>query len=144
MKTWIDRLLAAAVLFLVSILVVSTIPWITEGHMEGQWLLLHMFASGALVVSLPLLALFMVWPNLSRFKSGGLQRLGFWSLMLTGLATIATVFLCMLPIPSTDQMHELMRWHGYAGFGMLPALLVLVWGTTRWRRMNATRSATPG
>lgn len=144
MKKWIDRILTGVVSLLVLVLVGSTIPWLSGGHLQGNALLLHMFASGAMVVVLPLLAFSAVWPNISRFKSGGLQRLGFWLLMLTGLATIATVFVCMLPIPSTEQMRELMRAHGYAGFAMLPALLLLIAGAARWRRIHSTRSATPG
>ncbi len=144
MKIWIDRLLILAVLVLVLVLLGSTVPWMISGHLQGSTLLLHMFASGALVIVLPLLTISYMWQNISRFKSGGLQRLGFWLLVMTGLTTIATVFICMFPIASTPQMHQLMRIHGYAGFAMVPALALLVVGALRWRRIEATRSATPG
>lgn len=144
MKRWIDRILLATVILLVAVLAISTLPWIMGGHFAGPWLLAHMAASGALVMTLPLLALSLLWQNLSRFKSGAIERLGFWLLIVSGLTTITTVFLCMLPLPSTDQMHDLVVLHTYAGFAMVPASLLLAFGISRWRRIQSTRSTTPG
>ena len=144
MKVWIDRILLSVILIGVVALSGSAAPWLVGGHLQGSLLLLHMMASGVLVVTLPLFALSYVWPNISSFKSGALQRLGFWLLILTGLTTIATVFLCMLPIPSSDEMRALIRVHSYAGFAMVPALALLLWGAVRWRRIQSIRSATPG
>ncbi len=144
MKIWIDRILLSVVMVVVAVLVASVVPSLIGGKLEGLWLLLHMAASGVLVVTLPILALSRVWAHLSRFRSSGMQRLGFWSLVLTGLATVASVFVCMLPLPSTDQMHQLILIHRYAGFAMVPALGLLVVGALRWRRIHSIRSATPG
>jgi len=144
MKRWIDRLLLTAVILLIAVLAVSTLPWMVGGHFAGPWLLLHMTASGALVIILPLLALSLLWQNISRVHSGSMERLGYWLLIVSGLITIATIFLCMLPLPSTEQMHVLVLLHSYAGFAMVPASLLLAFGIARWRRIQSTRSATPG
>lgn len=144
MKRWIDRLLLIVVAVLVAALVVSSIPWFNGEPMSGRWLLLHMFASGALVTSLPLLAISCLWRNLRSRASGFTERLGYWWLVVAGLTTIGTVFLCMLPLPTTTQMHELMWAHSYAGFAMVPAVLLLAIGSARWRRIEARRSATLG
>ena len=137
MKTWFDRLLLLGITVLVLVLAITASPMLFGGHMSGMWLLAHMMVSGALVFLLPVLALTWTWRNISRFKSGLLQRLGYWSLIVTGFLTIGTMFVCMLPFPSTDQIHQLIAWHGYAGFAMLPAIAALLIGTWRWRNRIA-------
>ncbi|NNE00139.1 MAG: hypothetical protein HKN47_22700 [Pirellulaceae bacterium] len=144
MKIWIDRILIFALVVVLAVLTATALPVLFGGHLGGMWLLAHMIASGALVFGLPVVALIWMWPNLSSHTSGAIQRLGFWSLITTGLLTIATVGACMLPFPSTETMHQLIQWHGYAGFAMVPALAVLLWGIARWRRIQSTRSVTPG
>jgi hypothetical protein len=144
MKLWIERILLIAITAIISVLTVTALPVLSGGQLTGQTLLLHMFASGALVFALPIFALFYLGRSINRLRSGGLQRIGFWSLVLTGLITIATVFIAMLPIPSTQQMHQLLDVHGYAGFAMVPALVLLLVGASRWRRIQLARSATPG
>lgn len=133
MKTWIDRICLVAVVAIVVVLTVTALPVLFGGHLEGQMLLLHMFASGALVFALPIFALLFLGRVINRTKSGGLQRLGFWTLVACGLLTIATVFMAMLPIPSTPQMHELLTVHGYAGFAMVPAAAALLFGISRYK-----------
>ena len=144
MRNFIHALLLLAILLIVIALAVTAVPSIQGEPLGGNMLLLHMMASGALVFALPIYALFFVWRHLNRASATATQRMGFWLLILTGLITTATVFACMMPIASTDTMHELISWHGYAGFAMVPAVFVLLWGVSRTRRMNATRSATPG
>lgn len=144
MKLWIDRIFLVALVAIIFVLTVTALPVLGGGHLEGPMLLLHMMASGALVIVLPLFALFYLGRSISRFKSGGAERLGFWSLLITGLLTIVTVFVCMLPLPSTETMHQLIAIHRYAGFAMVPAVVLLVLGASRWRRIQSTRSATPG
>ncbi len=144
MKAWLDRFAIAVLTVIVTILAVTAWPTLFGGHLEGNALLLHMMASGALVGLFPLFSLYYVGRSISRYKSGSIERFGFWTLLVAGLVTIASVFLCMLPIASTDQMHELIKIHGYAGFAMVPALVLLIIGASRWRRIQSTRSATPG
>ena len=141
MKRWFDRLSLLALTVIIVVVALTSLPALFGGHLAGTILLLHMMASGALVVGLPIYALLYVWRNISRFKSAALERLGFWLLVLTGVLTIASIFLCMLPIPSTDELEQLIQFHGYAGFAMVPALAILLWGAAR---MKSTRSATPG
>ena len=144
MRIWIDRIFLAAITLIVTVLALTALPVLAGGHLEGNTLLMHMMASGMLVVALPLFALIYLGRSISKHKSGGLQRLGYWSLVLAGLFAIATMFFCMLPLPSTGQMRLLIEWHGYAGFAMVPALLLLLVGVSRPRRIQSTRSATPG
>lgn len=140
----IDQILLIGIAAVTAILTLTAIPVLFGGHLEGLPLLVHMMASGALVIGLPLLALWQVGNSISQHRSGAMQRWGFWLLMLTGVITIASIFACMLPVPPTEQMHALLDVHGYAGFAMVPALALLFAGTSRWRRIQSTRSATPG
>ncbi|MGI9470595.1 MAG: hypothetical protein ACR2NZ_03615 [Rubripirellula sp.] len=144
MGTWLDRICLLALVLIIALLTATALPALREGPLGGTALLLHMMASGALVFALPLFALLYLSRNLRSDRSGGMQRLGFWLLILSGIITIGSIFLCMLPIPSTDEMHELIRVHRYAGFAMVPAVVLLAIGTSRWRRIQSTRSATPG
>ena len=144
MKVWLDRILLISLVAIILVLAGTALPVLFGGHLQGNTLLIHMVASGAFVFALPISALIWMWRNLSRQTSGGLQRLGFWALIVSGLLTILTVFTCMLPIASTEQMQELIEIHGYAGFAMVPALLLLVVGAFRWRRTESIRSETPG
>lgn len=144
MKGIIDGILIVVLIGIVAALLISLVPWSTGRPLSGTMLLVHMFASGALVGILPLFAISYLWKSLSHLTAGTFQRIGYWTLVLTGLITIATVFVCMLPVASTEQMHELMVVHSYAGFAMVPALLLLAVGALRWRRIQSTRSTTPG
>ena len=144
MKTWVDRLLLIALTLFVVLLTLTALPSLFYGHLGGTMLLAHMLVSGAFVFLLPVFALLWTWRHISRFTSGTMQRIGFWAVIFTGFLTIATVFVCMLPYPSTDQMRQLIHWHGYAGFAIVPALALLLWGTLRWRRMEEIRSETLG
>ena len=144
MKTLIDRLLLLALSLLVLVLAGTAAPTLFGGHLEGFPLMMHMGASGALVIGMPLVALWFLPRSVTRRNSVGTQRCGFWLAVLAAVITITTVFVCMLPIPSTAQMHQLMQVHGYAGFAMVPAVALLVVGTLRARRIQSTRSATPG
>ena len=145
MKPWIDRIL----LVFLSVIVIAATATAAMGlfsgdHLGGVILLAHTFAGGAMVVVVPMFALFWVFRCGSSITSGAIERLGFWCLIVSGLVTIATIFACMLPVPSTHQMEQLVEIHGYAGFAMVPALLLLIIGAARWRSIQRTRSETPG
>ena len=112
MQLWIDRLfLLSNTGFVFELTATSQPVVIGGGHLEGEKLLMHMMASGGLVVVLPLFALSQLSRSTNRLRSGGLQRCGFWLLIASGLVSIATMFLCMLPIASTEQMHQLVMLH---------------------------------
>ncbi len=144
MKFLIDRILPLGLVILIVAATATAIPVFTDGHVGGLMLLAHMMASSGLVFVMPIFALLWLVRCVDRNASSGLQRIGFWLLIVTGLLTIVTVFACMLPYPSTEQMEKLITLHGYAGFAMVPALVVLLVGIARWRRSQVTRSATPG
>ncbi len=144
MKFWINRMLLIGLFILVFAATATAIPVFTDGHVGGSMLLAHMVASAGLVFAMPIFAVFWLFRCVDRHASDGLERLGFWLMIVSGLLTIATVFACMLPFPSTELMEKLVKLHGYAGFAMVPALVVLLVGAARWRRRQATRSATSG
>ena len=140
----IDHLFFFALITTIGLATITAIDGLMFSAESGVRLLFHMYASGALVFVLPLFALYWLFRCLNPAASGGMQRLGFWLLVISGTLTIATVFVCMLPVPSTEQMEQLIKLHGYAGFAMVPALLLVVIGEYLYRRIHATRSATPG
>lgn len=144
MSQWIDRLFLVGIAGIVAVLAATALPALTGGHLGGNMLMLHMMASGAMVFGLPVLAIYFLPRYISGRESNSMQRTGYWLLIFTGLIAIATMFACMLPIPSTDQMHKLITLHGYAGFATVPAVALLLLGAWRWRRIQSMRSATPG
>ncbi|MEL6108834.1 MAG: hypothetical protein AAFU85_22730 [Planctomycetota bacterium] len=126
MLRWIHRILMIALLLAVGALAATAVPALGGGDLSGPFLLAHMFASGVLVIGLPVFALIFLLHLVSPRS-----RTLYWSyvgILASGVATIATVFLCMLPIPSTEQMHELITIHGWAGFAMVPAVIVFAIG----------------
>ena len=144
MIDWLNRILLAVICLVVLTLTLTALPTLSDHHMEGQRLMLHMMAGGTLVFAAPIFGLFFVGRAISPNRSVGLQRLGFWLLIVATLIAITIALLCMMPILSTEQMRAWMSIHGYAGFTTVPAVLLLLAGGVRWRRMHATRSATPG
>lgn len=128
MMLWVERTLTLVLIVLVAVLT-ATAATSWGGHaMGGITLLIHMAASGAMVFALPVYAII----GLSQRHPQTLaSNIGFWSLVAFGLLTIATVFLCMLPIASTDQMHQLVSWHGWAGYAMTIAAVILLLGWFR-------------
>lgn len=133
MSVWIDRILLIALIAVVIALTVTSLPALGGQALQGQTLLAHMVLSGILVVGLPVFAIAFLRHFSANQSISAWQNLGYLATVLTGLLTITTVFLCMLPIPSTDQMHQLMSAHGWTGFAMIPAIAVLLVGirTTR-------------
>ena len=127
----------------VIVLTVTSVPALASDHLGGTMLMAHMAASGALVFGLPVLA----WVGLNkvtqRRASGSAERIGFWAVLLTGWLSIATVFACMLPVFGTDAMHHLIELHGYAGFAMVPATVLLLVGVIFFRKAPK-RSSNPG
>ncbi|OYP33795.1 hypothetical protein [Rhodopirellula sp. MGV] len=135
MAIWIDRFLIACLILVVAVLTVTSVPALGGQTLGGSMLLTHMMASGMLVFGLPLFAFVMVRYLSPRHSTSWLYVLGYLLIVVAGLGTIASVFYCMLPIPSTDQMHELMQVHKWAGLAMTPAIVLFLIG------MRLTRSA---
>mgnify|MGYP003662959601 CR=1 FL=1 len=144
MTNVLHTLFLITILLVVLLLTATAVPSLQGQPLGGIALLVHMMASGVLVFALPIYGIVFLWRHIDVRVASAMQRTGFWLVLVTGLATTATVFACMLPIASTETMHELIRWHGYAGFAMVPAVALLVWGVSRSRRIKSIRSATPG
>ncbi len=138
--SWTDVLMLIGLTLVVVSLAVTAAPALNNGHLNGMLLLMHMVASGALVIILPLFAFSGLGAYVRSIASRPTQRLGFWIVVSTGLLTIATIFLCMLPIPSTSAMETLIRWHGYTGFAMLIAMIALCLSVLRYRKKTGTRA----
>jgi hypothetical protein len=144
MLDWISRILLTVIILMTGMLVVTASTWLADGPIAGRRLIGHMIAGGGLVTVLPLFGLLFLHRAVVREQSTRLERFGYWAMILASLATIGSVFVCMLPILSSEQMRSSMGIHGYAGFAMVPGLLLLLIGRLHWRRMNSIRSSTPG
>jgi magnesium-transporting ATPase (P-type) len=144
MNEWLIRVALAVIALAIAALTISSLPTLADHHMEGQRLMAHMFAGSVLVFAMPAFAILFLSRAIIPGRSAGLQRIGYWSLIVTSLIAIASVLLCMIPLLSTEQMVRWMTLHGYAGLATAPALLLLLVGSARWRRMKAMRSETPG
>ncbi|TWU42003.1 hypothetical protein [Novipirellula artificiosorum] len=140
----IERLCLVGLIASVVILTLTALPSLGGSHLGGNVLLVHMMSSGVLVFVLPMIA--VLW--LARGRAIGpartVETVGFWAMILMGLVTIASVFIIMLPITSTETMHQLVNVHRYAGFATVPAVVLFVAGVLRYRRMHSIRSTTPG
>lgn len=133
MMTKLSLVLALICIGLVAALTVTAAPTWSGDSIGGTLLLFHMAAGGALVVALPVYALVGAAtgsPKTAAVTESGqrLRSVSFWCLLALGWVTIGTVFVCMLPIPSTDQMHQLILWHAVAGYGMTIAAIGLLVG----------------
>ncbi|WP_153557360.1 hypothetical protein [Roseimaritima sediminicola] len=134
----LNALLLIALVLIVAVLAITAVPALGDGHLGGQMLMAHMAVSGALVLLLPVFAVWSLVRYLDPGRSTRLARWGFWTVVLTGVATIGTVFVCMLPVLGTDAMHAMIHWHGLAGWTMLPATALLVLGS--FKKRGAARS----
>ncbi|MCD0459319.1 hypothetical protein [Roseiconus lacunae] len=132
---WVDRFLIGCLVLVVAILTATSAPAVLGRPFGGTMLLTHMMASGALVFGLPVFAFAMIRHFLPQHPIARSHAAGFLLTVMAGLLTIASVFACMLPIPSTDQMHRLMQVHKIAGLTMTPAIVLLLIG------LRLTRSA---
>lgn len=123
----IEGLTWFALLPAIAVLVGTALPTWWGDHLGGNRLLVHMMASGVVVVMLPVYG-FIRW---SRWMGGHERHRGeptvFWLMMASGFLTIATMLACMLPLASTDTMHALVQLHGWVGHGLaLTALSMLL------------------
>lgn len=114
----IRRLTLVVLIAAVAVLFVTSLPTWWGGHLLGYRLLVHMMASGAVVVGLPVYAV-LRWTQWRSVPSPSLpQVVTFWALVLTGFLTIASMFACMLPTTSTPWMITLIDFHGWIGSTM--------------------------
>lgn len=100
---------------------------LAHGAMHGQLLFVHSLAAGAVVFTLPWLALF--WAAGSRFEGccgsvkvpqetvrfTRLTRLTFWPLMIAGFLMMGGVLSGMLGLVDASQQEPAMQVHRYTG-----------------------------
>ncbi|MAP07306.1 MAG: hypothetical protein CMM00_00265 [Rhodopirellula sp.] len=110
-------------------LVATALPTLWGGHLGGATLRFHMMASGAVVVLLPVYAIARLLMRRLPATESVMEMGAFRTLLIFGIATIATMFVCMLPVASTDTMHELVELHGWAGLAMAAAIAAVVYTT---------------
>ncbi|TWT78980.1 hypothetical protein CA13_03770 [Planctomycetes bacterium CA13] len=143
-----ERICLLGLVASVAVLTLTALPVLWGSHLMGNTLLVHMMASGVLVFVLPALAVLWLMRTFCIGEAVGsasqLENIGFWATVVTGLLAIVTVFVCMLPVASTESMHLLVSIHAYAGFAMVPAVLLFIFGAIRLRRTKSMRSTTPG
>lgn len=128
-------LLASAMLVIITALLLTSLG---SHPLHGNILMMHMFASGALVLVLPIFVVAWLWRIYDRTERGVLMRVGYWLLLLTGFAATGTMFLSMLPIAGTESLTRLIVIHGYAGFAMVAAALPFTFGWLRTKKISAS------
>ncbi|MEM9587962.1 MAG: hypothetical protein AAGA03_11840 [Planctomycetota bacterium] len=122
----IERLAFLALLVSVIALTITSLPLTWETHLQGGWLMAHMMSSGLMVVALPLFAIARLLPAIERQGQAALHRFAFWCVVVLGTLTIATMFACMLPIASTEELSRLISLHGLVGIATSIATLVVL------------------
>lgn len=123
-----------ALLVAVGVLFGTSLPTWVGGHLAGNRLLGHMMASGVVVVLLPLYG-FLRWNGwLHAPPRSWAVTIAFWMFVGTGFLTIASMFACMLPLPSTSAMRELIDLHGWLGSTMVVAAVFNGWFHFRHRQ----------
>lgn len=135
MKRITLTLLAVALLLIVIALLLTSVG---AHPLSGNMLMTHMFASGAMVIVLPLFAVTWLWRIYDAAQRGTLMRVGYWSLLLTGFVATGTMFLSMLPIAGTQWLTRLIVIHGYAGFAMVAAALLFTIGWLMTKKTSAS------
>lgn len=127
-------LIWAAMLLVLALLALTSLPAISGEPLHGNVLLAHMIASGAMVALLPLVIWF--YPR----RSKGLSKFSAFLFAAFGLVswlTIATMFIGMLPLASTPLLAILITWHGWLGYGSVGlAILLLFFGFRSQRKVK--------
>lgn len=139
MRSWFDRILLALLVLVTLVLTLTALSAVGPNPLGGKWLLAHMAASGLLVFGLPLCSIVWLRYFFSHQIAFGNRVVLLW-LIASGLVTIATILVCMLPIASTEVMHRLIHWHGYAGYAMSIAVAALVLSWFLGRPKTASES----
>ena len=135
------RVLEAILLLVLTVVVAASAvtAWSATGErdaLEGQALRGHMLASGALVVVLPVVAVWFLRRAVGGRGLSMLGRIGYWTLVAAGWAVIASVYVCMLPVTASDRMAGWIELHAVAGYLLCGGLVALLLGV-RWRRPAA-------
>lgn len=153
-STILTRLIYLGLFVSVIVLAVTSFyAVIAHGAMHGWFLLIHVLAAGAFVGAFALIALLWAVPNLfgrgrpgratsndddddddddaedalpasRRQRFGGLAKLAFWAMLITGVVTAGTMLLSMLPVFGTDDMLDLIAVHRYAGLALVVAVII--------------------
>jgi hypothetical protein len=122
----LERLIFLATPAVVGVLTITALPSLGGGDVHGRWLLAHMMASGSLVFLLPAFGFFGL-ARLVRTKAWTKVRAAaFWMALLCGFLTIGTMFVGMMPIASTEQMHGLITSHGIIGYAMTLSVVLFL------------------
>ena len=147
---WEKLIYFALLICVVDLAVTAFFSVLRFGSMGGWFLFVHMFGSGALVALLPLLA--MTWAESNRFGRGKdsarskkpskaragasgdaprflwLSKLSFWIILASGLVTVMTMLLSMLPLFDTEGLHGLLDIHRYSGLLLVVATMFHLYG----------------
>jgi hypothetical protein len=127
-----SQLLYVVFLALIAVLAVTSFGSILQyGHLSGYALLAHIGAAGAFVFLLVAIA----WLYLPRgygaplsAKRGEdrwwLARWSAWILIVSSIASAATMFASMLPLLDTEGLLEFAAWHRYVGVLVVMAAIV--------------------
>lgn len=136
---WWSRLVYLGTITGVAVLGATSIySVLAHGHMEEWFLLVHLTGAGMFTACLALIALTFAHRN--RFAGrkqtedqrinapfGGLAKITFWLILVSGVATAGTMLFSMLPIMGTHDMEQMLTIHRYAGLMLVVATVVHVY-----------------
>lgn len=118
MMVLIRRLTLAALMIAIAVLAGTSLPTWWGDHLGGYRLLIHMMASGVVVLGLPIYAVLRWTDWRSPPTPSRASVISFWALVVSGFLTIASMYACMLPSTSTPWMITLIDFHGWIGSTM--------------------------
>ncbi|SMP53632.1 hypothetical protein SAMN06265222_104136 [Neorhodopirellula lusitana] len=95
--------------------VVTSLPTWFGGHLGGYRLIVHMMASGVVVILLPMYTVLRWGESLRNQIGTSLEPIAFWTMVVFGFLTIGSMFICMLPIAGTGTQREMIDLHGWLG-----------------------------
>lgn len=126
-RHWFSRLLYVVYLALIVVLSFTAFGSLVQfGHLSGYPLLAHVAASGGFVFLMVAIA-FLYLPSEGdtldshdlRVPSWWAQRWAVWGLVVSSLATAATMLISMLPWLDTQGLRDMAMLHRYAGLAVV-------------------------
>ncbi len=144
MIDWLFRILVGVITVVVATLTITSLPTLADQHMEGQRLMIHMMAGGTLVFAVPVFALLFL--RACDLTPPFRRATAIWFLAADcGVADCdhqrAAVHAAAAVDRTDASMDDAARLRWIRNRSRIA--VAGDWGV-RWRRMQATRSATPG
>lgn len=126
-RHWISRLIYVVYMALIAVLALTAFGSLWQfGHLSGYPLLAHVATAGAFVFFMVAIA-FLYLPSEAdaldarslRVPRWWAQRWSVWGLVVSSLATAATMLVSMLPWLDTQGLRDMAVLHRYAGLAVV-------------------------